>query len=395
MNGGPARKSVRRAVPARAPATNPDLRGTLRREYSSGLHLYCAQGGEPALLGAYHLGRRAARGGCGVLDIAALHEDLVSELVAGRPAEESRRLAQRAAEFFAECLAPFELARGGIQQLNAALHETNGTLQRRLKATTDHFQAARHALVRHKRVAHRKDDTISIISHEVRTPLTSIHGALALLGAGLGGPLNERGRKLLEVACRNTERLVRFVTDGLDLQKMETGTMTFDLETVEIGPFLHQAIEANLAYAKELGVSLILGRAVRTARVRADPDRLTQVMSNLLSNAAKFSPAHRPVVVAATRCGGNVRISVHDDGPGIPARFRRHLFQKFAQAPSGAARGGHGLGLSISKAIVERMGGHIAFTSDAGKGTTFFFDLPEWHRARGSGKGPVACARPV
>jgi len=188
---------------------------------------------------------------------------------------------------------------------------------------------------------------------------------------------------------------VRFVSDGLDLQKMETGAMTFDLETVEIGPLLHQAIEANLAYAKELGVSLVLGRAVPAARVRADPDRLIQVMSNLLSNAAKFSPVDRPVVVEASRCGGNVRISVHDDGPGIPRRFRRRLFQKFAQAPSGQARGGHGLGLSISKAIVERMGGHIAFTSPAGKGTTFFFDLPEWRGPSGSRKRAITCAGPA
>jgi signal transduction histidine kinase len=372
-----------------------DVRGVLRGEYSAGLHRYCGQGGEAALLGAYQLGRHAAGQGGGVLEIAALHEELVSDLVAGRPAEEGRRIAKRAAEFFAECLAPFELTRGGFQQLNATLHETNGSLQRRLELAVANFEAARHALVEHKRVAHLKDEIISIISHEVRTPLTSIHGALGLLGAGLGGGLNKRGRRLLEVACRNSERLVRFVSDGLDLQKMETGTMTFDLQTIELGTFLDRAIAANRAYARELGVTLVLGRATRSARVRADADRLTQVMSNLLSNAAKFSPPHRPVVVEAIRQGGMVRISVHDDGPGVPVKFRRRVFQKFAQAASPTVRGGSGLGLSISKAIVERMGGRIAFESSRHGGTTFFFDLPEWRAPRGTGKGAEACAGSV
>ena len=369
-----------------------DARGALRQEYSAGLHRYCAQGGEAARLGAYQLGRRAAGQGCGVLEMAALHEELVSDVVAGLPADESRRIAKRASEFFAECLAPFELTRSGFQQLNATLHETNGTLQRRLELAVEKFEAARHALAEHKRLAHLKDEIISIISHEMRTPLTSIHGALALLGVGLGGGLNKRGRKLLDVACRNSERLVRFVSDGLDLQKMETGTMTFDLQTIELGPFLDQAIEANRAYARELGVTLVLGRATHRARVRADADRLTQVMSNLLSNAAKVSPPHRPVVVEAIRQGGMVRISVHDEGPGVPVKFRRRVFQKFAQAASPTVRGGSGLGLSISKAIVERMGGRIAFDSPAGGGTTFFFDLPEWRRPRGTRKGAEACA---
>ena len=349
-------------------------------------------GGEAALLGAYQLGRRAAGQGRGVLEMAVLHEELASELVAGLPADESRRMAKSASEYFAECLAPFELTRGGIQQLNATLHETNGSLQLRLERAVENFEAARHALVEHKRLARLKDEIISIISHEVRTPLTSIHGALALLKAGVGGGVNGRGRKLLDVACRNSERLVRFVSDGLDLQKMETGTMTFDLRPVEVGSFLGQAIDANRTYARELGVKLVRGRTTRSAHVRADADRLTQVMSNLLSNAAKFSPRDRPVLVEAVRREGMVRFSVHDDGPGVPVRFRRQVFQKFAQAASARARGGSGLGLSISKAIVETMGGRIAFECPAGRGTTFFFDLPEWRPSRPTRKGAAACA---
>jgi signal transduction histidine kinase len=105
-------------------------------------------------------------------------------------------------------------------------------------------------------------------------------------------------------------------------------------------------------------------------------------MTNLLSNAIKFSPRGRPVVVESSCRKRLVRISVRDHGRGVPASFRQHVFEKFAQANPSSGRGGSGLGLSISKAIVERLGGHIGFRTSAGHGATFFFDLPEWRPAR-------------
>jgi signal transduction histidine kinase len=120
-------------------------------------------------------------------------------------------------------------------------------------------------------------------------------------------------------------------------------------------------------------------------RVRVDSDRMMQVMTNLLSNAAKFSPRGETVVVEAVPLASRVRVQVTDRGPGVPADFRGRIFQKFAQAASSTDRGGSGLGLSITKAIVEHMSGHVGFESEPGR-TTFYFDLPEWR--------PRAAARP-
>jgi signal transduction histidine kinase len=225
-----------------------------------------------------------------------------------------------------------------------------------------------------------KDEFISVVSHELRTPLTSIHGSLGLIAGGLGGALTPRARQLLDVALRNSQRLLRLVDDILDLQKIESGTMLFDLRLVEIGPLLEHAIEANQAYASQLGVAYLLKEVPWGARVRADPDRLMQVLTNLLSNAARFSPPEEVVSVSASRAAGRVCVEVGDRGPGIPEEFRPRVFQKFAQARTSSAReqGGTGLGLSISKAIIERLGGRIGFETELGVGTTFRFELPEW-----------------
>jgi signal transduction histidine kinase len=113
------------------------------------------------------------------------------------------------------------------------------------------------------------------------------------------------------------------------------------------------------------------------AFVKVDSDRLMQVMDNLLSNAVKFSPPETPVTVGVQRGDGRIRISVQDRGPGVPEAFRSRIFERFAQAEPGD-RSGFGLGLSITKAIVEHLGGRLDFQSSAGEGTAFFFDLPEW-----------------
>jgi signal transduction histidine kinase len=141
---------------------------------------------------------------------------------------------------------------------------------------------------------------------------------------------------------------------------------------------LEQAIDVNQPYAAHFGVQLKLGQVEPTLQVRADGERLMQVLTNLLSNASKFSPAGQAVVVAAERSGAHVRVSVADRGPGIQENFRERIFQRFAQADSSPARTreGTGLGLSIAKAMVERMQGRIGFDTRPGEGTTFYFELP-------------------
>jgi signal transduction histidine kinase len=144
------------------------------------------------------------------------------------------------------------------------------------------------------------------------------------------------------------------------------------------GP-LAAAVEANQPYGSRFEVVLELAEVPRDAYVLVDADRIMQVLTNLLSNAAKFSPPHARVTLGAERRGAEVRISVTDRGPGIPRNFRDRIFQRFAQADSSTTRQreGTGLGLSISKAIVEHLGGRIGFESQEGAGTTFFIDLPE------------------
>lgn len=231
-----------------------------------------------------------------------------------------------------------------------------------------------------KAVEQMKNDFVSVVSHELRTPLTSIRGSLGLLAGGVAGELPEKARSLVEIAAKNSERLGRLINDILDIEKIESGKMGFRFAPVELGPLVEQAVESNRAYAEAYGVELRIAGTLPEARVWADADRVLQVMANLLSNAAKFSPPGGAVEVAAERLDGHLRVEVTDRGKGIPPELRPRLFEKFVQADASSTRqkGGTGLGLSISKAIVERHGGTIGFESEAGVATSFFFDLPEW-----------------
>jgi PAS domain S-box-containing protein len=230
-----------------------------------------------------------------------------------------------------------------------------------------------------KKLERMKDDFVSIVSHELRTPLTSIHGSLALILGGVAGEPPEKVRALTEIAARNSERLVRLVNDILDIEKIESGTMIFRPVRIELMPLVEQAVDHNRAYAHQYDVELRIV-AEEEARVWADPDRLQQVLANLLSNAAKHSPRGGVVEIGVRRDDGRVRVSVTDHGRGIPPEFQHRIFEKFAQADTTSTRqkGGTGLGLSISKAIVERHGGRLWFETAPGAGTTFSFELPEW-----------------
>lgn len=231
-----------------------------------------------------------------------------------------------------------------------------------------------------KKMERMKNEFISTVSHELRTPLTSIRGSLGLITGGVAGELPPRVRTMVDIAYKNSERLVRLINDILDIEKIASGKMVFDLKPIELMPLIEQVVEANRAYAAEFGVTLMLEQHLSDVIINTDSDRLTQVLTNLLSNAAKFSPRDDTVIISVVRQEHAIRVAITDHGPGIAEAFRDQIFQKFAQADSSDTRqkSGTGLGLSISKAIVERLGGTIGFETSPGHGTTFYFDLPRW-----------------
>ncbi len=234
-----------------------------------------------------------------------------------------------------------------------------------------------HDITDRKEAERLKSEFVSTVSHELRTPLTSIHGSLGLLVSGAAGTVSKQCSALLDIAHKNTGRLVRLIDDILDVEKLDAGKMAFDMKPYQVDELLGQALEANNAYADKFAVKLRCTATVPGAEISIDADRFAQVMANLISNAVKYSPEGSEVDISAHSMGGYIRFSVTDCGPGIPLHFRDRLFHHFTQADSSDTRqkGGTGLGLSISKSIVERMGGTIGFMTEENQGTTFYFEL--------------------
>jgi PAS domain S-box-containing protein len=228
-----------------------------------------------------------------------------------------------------------------------------------------------------KRLEQMKRDFIATVSHELRTPLTSIRGALGLVASGVLAAEPERAAQLIGIAHKNSERLTNLINDLLDMEKIAAGGMRFDMRAQPLMPLIEQSIESMRPYGEPRGVSFNLLARVDDASVCVDAQRLMQVMANLLSNAAKFSPSGGQVEISVTRRDAWLRVAVRDHGGGIPADFHAHIFNKFCQADAADSRssGGTGLGLAISKELVEHMHGRIGFESREGDGATFHVDL--------------------
>lgn len=246
-----------------------------------------------------------------------------------------------------------------------------------------------------KKVERLQSEFLSTVSHELRTPLTSIRGSLDLLIGGALGEFPGRARQMIEIAHKNAARLVRLINDILDAEKLEAGRMEMRRQPLDLAVVAGLSIEANRGYAEQYGVRFELERQPSDPTVLGDADRLMQVLANLLSNAAKFSPAGSTVRVGVVSTGGRVRVTVADEGSGIPEAFRPRVFRRFAQADGSDTRkkGGTGLGLSITKAIVEQLDGAIGFEALPGSGTVFWFELPAAPRpsAVAAPSSPSAC----
>jgi|GEM_PF-975150 len=230
-----------------------------------------------------------------------------------------------------------------------------------------------------RRIDKMKNEFISTVSHELRTPLTSIRGSLGLINGGAVGDISAQASSLLSIAYKNTERLLLLINDILDLQKIESGNMPFNFKPMTLHNFINDVVESNRPFAHEHETSIELRNHIETCiQVIADHDRMMQVMNNLLSNAAKFSPPTSVINVDITSDGHSVTIAVRDHGPGIPDAFRDKLFDKFTQSDSSDTRhvGGTGLGLSIAKLIIEKHNGTITYDTVIGQGTSFYIHLP-------------------
>jgi len=223
-----------------------------------------------------------------------------------------------------------------------------------------------------------KDDFLSVMSHELRTPLTSIRGSLGLVANGVTGRLSEKSAELINVAVNNCEKMIQIVNDLLDVQKIEADRMHMDKRPLNLVSVVENAVNENGEYAKKYNVTFVFSCSHQEIMVLGDEMRLFQVMSNLLSNAAKFGKSDDEVIVILTKTEKQARVSVIDHGSGILPEFQGQVFAKFTQSNMGSSRkvGGSGLGLSIAKNIMMQHGGNVGFESQLNNGTTFFIDIP-------------------
>ena len=228
----------------------------------------------------------------------------------------------------------------------------------------------------HRDLERTKSELISVVSHELRTPLTSIRGALGLLAGGLLRSHPEKAERMLEIAVSNTDRLVRLINDILDLERMESGKLNMEKQNCNAAELMTQAVDSVRDLAEKAGITLSV--SLHSARLWVDPDRIIQALVNLLSNAIKFSTRGGAIWLSATPRADQILFQVKDQGRGIPQEKRESIFERFQQvdATDRREKGGTGLGLPITRSIVQQHDGRIWVESTLGQGSTFSFTLP-------------------
>lgn len=280
----------------------------------------------------------------------------------------------------------FLQSRQGPSVETAGITSSRGTLELEISLSSyvlpEHtrYICLLHDISERKKIERLKSEFVATVSHELRTPLTSIKGSLELVNAGVLGDIPKTASNMLGIAQENTERLVQLVNDILDIEKLELGEVSISLNRADLRELLEQALAQNQGYANSFCVDLSLDLHALPARVpvRVNNQRLQQVLSNLISNAVKFSDPGSPVQMIALIQDQDVVVKVCDQGTGIPEEFRSRIFQKFAQADGTDTRrrGGTGLGLNICRELMTRMNGTIGYESVEGSGCTFYITLP-------------------
>ena len=224
-----------------------------------------------------------------------------------------------------------------------------------------------------------KTDFVSLVGHELRTPLTVVSGALEAMAGGLAGRLDPSMLELVEMGQRNCTRLRRLIENLLDVNRIETGVVTYQLQDLSVRQAVEHVARVLSLEVEQAGLALDIHGVSRVEQVVADPMRFDQVLTQLLSNAIKFSAPGKDIVIrSVSTASGSVRVSVTDQGPGIKPEFASQVFEKFTRDPDVLASGveGFGLGLSIARALVASMNGRIGYQSNDGPGCEFWFELP-------------------
>ena len=230
-----------------------------------------------------------------------------------------------------------------------------------------------------KQMEKMKSEFITTVNHELRTPLTSIYGSLDLLQRFADDQLDQKCKRLLHLAHEGCGRLSNLINDILDQEKIAAGKMEYRMEVVDVGELVEDIVSRHDGLAERFNVNFVVQSDCTGIQAYLDPSRFNQAVVNLLSNAAKFSPAGANVEVSTTlETDNRICIAVSDYGPGIPENFRKRIFEKFAQADASTTRkaAGTGLGLNITKSIIEAFDGTVTFESEVDVGTTFRFHLP-------------------
>jgi signal transduction histidine kinase len=230
-------------------------------------------------------------------------------------------------------------------------------------------------VTRLRRFDEMRDDLVSTVAHQFRTPLTSLRMAVHLCLEGVAGPVTEKQADLLQAAREESERLQTMVDELLDLARLQAGRFELEREPVGADHLLREAHRAMRPAAEERGAVLELAPVLPPDAVEADAERVQLVFANLLENAIRHTPQGGRVRMGATSSEDSVRFEVSDEGPGVPPEQRARVFEKFVRLP-GAPPGGAGIGLSIARDVVRAHGGEIGVEGEPGSGATFWFTLP-------------------
>jgi len=268
------------------------------------------------------------------------------------------------------------ISQAQIQDLNSLLEDKNKDLEIMVQERTKKLESNVIKLVEANQI---RNEIIATVSHELRTPLTAIGGAIKLLKSKAVGNVDEPGMGLIEVADRNTVQLNGLVNDILDIEKIESGELVFDIKNYSIKNLVDQSVAMNQPFAESFDVNLVFEKFEKDVEISVDKKRFLQVMSNLISNACKFSLAKSSVLITVKHFDKIVRVSIADNGKGVPKDVSDKVFDKFFQEDSSnvRSRGGIGLGLNISKSLVECMSGIIGFYPNEEQGAVFFIEFEE------------------